>query len=268
MTIRTFVSDDVPRFLALAAAEGWTSDPWEFDFLLEHFPGGCLTLEEGGKAQAFVTALPHGTSGWIGNLIVAPDARGRGYGTLLMERAMDELLAAGVTTVWLTASLAGRPIYERMGFREIDQVARWSGRGRGQGERGDLIPLGRMVAMDRAGWGDVREPLLSAVVSRGSLLGGADGFLVVQPCGSGVQLGPWSCGDRGEASSLLGRVIGPAADEIPVILDVPVRNGAAAALLTAAGFSTVGRTALMYAGVVPAYDPTRIFALASMGSMG
>jgi GNAT superfamily N-acetyltransferase len=266
--IRSFEAGDFPAFLALASGEGWISDSWEFAFMLETFPAGCLALEEGGIPVAFVTAVRHGTSGWIGNLIVARDARGRGYGTLLMGRAVDALLAAGVATVWLTASPEGRRIYERMGFREMDQVARWGGCGSGKRRDVDSMPLGRLVAMDRAGWGDDRQALLAAVVTRGSLLCGADGFLVVQRCGSGFQFGPWSCRDKEEASVLLGRALESVGGGLPVFVDVPERNMAAAALLGAAGFSIRGRTVLMYAGMEPAYDPSRIFALASMGSMG
>lgn len=269
MEIRPFTSDDVPAFLALAAAEGWISDPWEFAFLLGSFPHGCLAMEEEGRPVAFVTAIRYGTSGWIGNLLVEKERRGRGYGTLLMRRSVDELLAAGIRTVWLTASLAGRPIYERMGFREIDQIARWSGRGTGQGSVGvDTISLSDMVDLDRAGWGDERQAILSAVVSRGSLLCGADGFLVVQRCGDAFQFGPWSCGGRREASALAGRALGVVGEGMPVFLDVPVRNIDAAALLNAIGFSITGRTSLMFVGWEPEYDPTRIFALASMGGMG
>ena len=269
MEIRPFAFDDVPAFLALAAAEGWISDPWEFAFLLGSFPRGCLAVEEEGRSVAFVTAIRYGMSGWIGNLIVTKRARGRGYGTLLMGRAMDELLDDGVRTVWLTASAQGRPLYGKMGFREIDQVVRWSGIGReGESEGGGSLSFEEMIAMDQAGWGDDRKALLAATVSRGSLLCETDGFLVVQRCGCRFQFGPWSCGGRGDASILLDRGIRVTGEGNPVFVDVPARNGDAATLLAASGFSVTGATSLMFAGEAPAYDSSRIFALASMGGMG
>lgn len=269
MEIRPFHARDVSGFLALAAAEGWISDPWELAFLLGNFPRGCLAVEEDGHPVAFVTAVRYGTSGWIGNLIVAKEARGQGCGTLLMKRATDELLAAGVKTAWLTASAQGRSLYEKMGFRGIDEVVRWSGVATGGVEwHGDPVDPEHLVPLDRAGWGDDRLAILAAAAGRGMVLREAAGFLAAQPCGSGFQVGPWAAGDRGAASVLLERVRPRLPQGARVLLDVPVRNGAAASILGAAGFTDCGRTVLMCAGDSPAYAPEKIFALATMGSAG
>lgn len=269
MTIRPLVSADVPRFLALAAAEGWMSDPWEFLFLLDAFPAGCLALEENEGAVAFVTAVRYGVSGWVGNLVVARHARGRGHGTLLMGRAVDQLRAAGVRTVWLTASAAGRPLYEKMGFREMDGILRWSGTARGGGDGGsDPARRGDLVLLDRAGWGDDRGAVLAAVAARGMVLREAGGFLLLHPCGDNYQVGPWAAADRAAASRLLDRALSRRPSGSRLLLDVPVRNGAAASLLNDAGFTPGGRTVLMCLGDRPAYVPERIYALATMGSIG
>lgn len=269
MEIRHFVPDDVPLFLSLAAAEGWVSDPWEFAFLLGSFPRGCLAVEEEGRPAAFVTAVRYGTSGWVGNLIVAKDVRGRGLGTRLMRRAVDELLADGVKTVWLTASSAGRPLYEKMGFREMDGVVRWRGTATGGAEGGsDPVRPDELISLDRAGWGDDRAALLAAVAVRGMVVRQGGGFLVAHPCGDGFQVGPWAAADRSVAAGLLGRALSRLQPGAQVILDVPVRNVAAVALLNDAGFIVSGRTVLMCVGVEPVYVPERIFALATMGSAG
>lgn len=269
MMIRPLTGADVPRFLALAAAEGWQSDPWEFAFLLDAFPAGCLALEEGGVAVAFVTAVRYGESGWVGNLIVAPDARGRGYGTLLMGRAMDELRAAGARTVWLTASTAGLPLYRKMGFQEMDGIVRWSGTARGGGEgAGDPVHPDGLMHLDRAGWGDDRSAIVAAVAARGEVLREEGGFLLLHPCGDNVQVGPWAAADRGVAARLLDRALSRPPAGSRLLLDVPARNVAAASLLNDAGFTPGGRTVLMCRGERPAYLPERIFALATMGSIG
>ncbi len=269
MKIRPFCPDDVSLFLALAAAEGWISDPWEFAFLLNSFPRGCLAVEEDGRPVAFVTAVRYGTSGWIGNLIVAKGYRGRGYGTLLVGRAIDELLVAGAGTIWLTASAQGRPIYEGLGFREMDGVARWRGTASGGAEwHRDPVDPEELLPLDRAGWGDDRRALLAAVAGRGMVLREGEGFLVAHPCGSGFQVGPWAAEGRGVASGLLGRALSCLRGGAEVLLDVPVRNGAASSVLDGAGFTVCGRTVLMCVGDEPAYEPEKIFALATMGSVG
>lgn len=235
---------------------------------MDTFPRGCLAVEDG-TAVGFVTAARYELSGWIGNLIVAKDLRGCGYGSRLMGRALDELLASGIKTVWLTASEQGRPLYEKMGFREIDSVVRWRGTATGKGDRGgDQVRLDELVALDRAGWGDDRSDILAAVAARGMVMWERGGFVAVQPCGGGFQMGPWTAVDAGVAEGLLDRARSCPGRGEQVLLDVPARNGGAHRILTSAGFTAVGRTVLMYYGTPPAYDPDRIFALATMGSIG
>lgn len=267
MEIGPFTQESLDRFLALAGAEGWISEPWELSFLRQAFPRGCLAAVVAGRPVGFITAIRHGTGGWIGNLIVERGSRGRGVGARLMERALDELVTDGVETVWLTASPAGRPLYERMGFREMDSVTRWVGIGSSGSVVADSVPMEELVSLDREGWGDRREALLAAVGGRGTLLAEEGGFLVVQPCGEGFQIGPW-CGGKGCSGALLARARAVAGSGKRVVLDVPVRNVSASALLNGAGFSVAGRTSLMYVGRIPTYDPLKIFALASLGSMG
>lgn len=269
MEIVPFTPAEVPAFLALATAEGWVCDPWEFSFLLGTFPRGCLAGMIDGRPVAFVTALKHGTGGWVGNLIVAPGSRGKGAGPGLMARALAALQAAGADTVWLTASEAGRPIYEKMGFREIDVITRWTGEGRGTGEV-TPAPAGpdALAAADRAGWGDDRSALLAAVAQRGMVLTSPGGSLVLQPCAGSIQIGPWGGAPPDGAAELLQQARATVPAGTRIVLDAPVRNIAAARIFAAAGFTVCGRNSLMFAGITPAYRPELIYALASMGSMG
>ena len=256
-------------FLELASAEGWICDRWEFDFLLRTFPRGCLVARANGRAVAFVTCIKYGRSGWIGNLLVREDLRGKGIGAALMREALNSLAGAGVETVWLTASERGERIYERLGFVAIDRIKRWTGQGReGGAVASRRISTAHMVTVDHAGWGDRREAILAAVAERGTVCGGPGGFLVVQPTVGGVQLGPWGCSSREAAAKHLDKALAATGAETEVFLDVPVRNVAAAAFLSARGFRVTGTNTLMYLGHTPHYDPERIYALASFGSMG
>jgi len=267
MEISPFGKEDTGGFLALAAAEGWISAPWELDFLRETFPSGCLVCRDEGRGVAFVTSIKHDRSGWIGNLIVERALRGRGIGSTLLLRALEALLTAGVRTVWLTASESGRPIYERLGFSAIDTVHRWEGRGALASCR-TAVRAEEISAQDASGWGDVRVSLLRTVAERGRCLTVPGGFLVTQPWEEGVQIGPWGCACATAAAELLGRSFAPDPDGGRFFLDVPEGNGTASALLRSDGFLPRSSAILMYRGETPAYAPERIYALASMGSMG
>ena len=50
------------------------------------------------------------------NVYVVPEHRGHALARFMVEAALDECRTRGVNTVTLTASEAGRPTYERLGF--------------------------------------------------------------------------------------------------------------------------------------------------------
>lgn len=267
MDIGPFTRQNIPGFLALAEAEGWISGAWELEFLLDAFPSGCLVCRVDGNPVAFITTVKYGQSGWVGNLIVAREWRGRGIGSRLLDRGIAALVEAGTRTVWLTASGSGRPIYQRLGFSAIDTVVRWQGRG-GLAKGCGKAQAREIAMLDAAGWGDARASLLRAVSRRGPSVLMPDGFLVCQQWGDSLQLGPWGCADPATAAALLGRALVPSVNGVRMFLDVPEGNGAAGGLLRSSGFTPAATTVLMYLGDAPAYTPRLIYSLASMGSMG
>lgn len=262
-----FCNDDISDFLSLATEEGWLSEAWELEFLRTTFPAGCLVCRNKGIPVAFLTSIKYEKSGWIGNLLVRKEWRGQGLGSALFERALEVLDEAGTKTIWLTASESGRPIYERQGFLAVDTVHRWQGTGNIMA--GD--PEGNftgMLALDEIGWGDCRELLLRSTINRGSISSLPGGFLVSQKWGNAFQIGPWSSLEPKIAQELLENSFSPATDGPRVFLDVPAGNREATKLMNRAGFSIQSSTTLMYRGEKPDFAPERIYALASMGSMG
>jgi GNAT superfamily N-acetyltransferase len=268
MQTELFRHADIDIFLELADGEGWVCDRWEFEFLFRTFPQGCLVARDGERPVGFITSIKYRESGWVGNLLVRKELRGNGVGTMLMEKALSALSAAGAGTVWLTASPSGKPIYEALGFVAVDVVNRWVGTGiGGHPTVPETMNHSEMLAIDQAGWGDWRDTLIDAVAVRGRVLSVAGAFLVCQPCGGGLQLGPWS-GTGHAAQVLLGYALAETEAGERIFLDVPIRNTVQTDLLLKMGFSIRGSTLLMCRGEAPAYAPERVFALASMGSMG
>ncbi|WP_339095186.1 GNAT family N-acetyltransferase [Deinococcus sp. VB142] len=60
--------------------------------------------------------------GYVMNVYVRPDRRGRGLARRLLERVLEECEARGVTLVSLHASEAGRPLYEQLGFKPTNEL--------------------------------------------------------------------------------------------------------------------------------------------------
>jgi ribosomal protein S18 acetylase RimI-like enzyme len=267
--IDQFQQGDVHDFLSLAADEGWICDHWEFDFLLRSFAPGCLVARVDDAPVAFITAIKYDKSGWLGNLLVRSDMRSKGIGSMLMKKSLKVLMDAGARTVWLTASDAGKAIYERLGFVAIDTIKRWRGMGGGV-DAPAPVPCSPVdiPALDQSGWGDMREVILSHLLGRGKVVSNYGGFLICQHSTGGMQVGPWGATGRAAAEELLDTALAEVGEATRVFLDVPLRNVDAVTLLHSRHFSIRGSTALMFLGEVPAYNPSRIYALASMGSMG
>jgi GNAT superfamily N-acetyltransferase len=62
--------------------------------------------------------------GFISNMYVEPEYRRRGLAQELMGLAEAELLRRGVTYAALQASAAGRPLYEKLGWRATTEMGK------------------------------------------------------------------------------------------------------------------------------------------------
>lgn len=276
MNISRLRHDQIDGFIELATTEQWLVEPWELEFLLEAFPDGCHAARDaGGTVTGYVTALRHERSGWIGNLIVAPQSRGQGVGGALFCRALQALRSAGAETVWLTASPMGQALYERHGFRCVDTILRWTGCGRGRfsgHDRETAAAAGmidrNVVEIDSRAWGDCRRRLLEATAARGRVSGDQDGFIVRQPAGRSVQLGPFAARNGHAAAGHLRTALAGIPRGTQVYLDAPAANRAAGRLYCRQGMRIAGSSQLMYCGRRPDYRPELLYGLASMGSCG
>jgi GNAT superfamily N-acetyltransferase len=85
-------------------------------------PGGQIffVLDEHNQVQGTCAVLPHGVGSFeIAKMAVAPAARGRGYGDLLMEAAVSFAAEAGARQVIIVSNTVLAPairLYEKHGF--------------------------------------------------------------------------------------------------------------------------------------------------------
>ena len=106
-------------------------EPWVRERLADGRYVG-LFLEEDEKLLAacgifFMDFPPHHLDpnpvrAYLLNFYTAPEARGRGLATQLLQHAVDECHKANVRVITLHASKFGKPIYEKSGFTQNNEM--------------------------------------------------------------------------------------------------------------------------------------------------
>ena len=181
-------------------------------------PRGAWLPAEGGAPVGYVTAIKYGVSGWIGNLIVSGSMPGQGGREHSHGKGIAGSGRCGGETVWLTASN-----WESR-FTKSSALRWWMSSTAGRGRVHGAAQAGGSRSPVTKSWpwttpaGGTGEMRLSMPLFDEAACSAADGaFLISQPCGDGIQLGPWG-GDSVCAARLLDEVLleaGKGAQDLP-----------------------------------------------------
>ena len=103
------------------------------EFFLKHIASGDFIsfLAFGGNTAAACSGMslqvhpptytnPSGKSGYVTNMFTRPEWRHRGLALMLVDRLVDAARTAGCAALYLNASAMGRPLYEKYGFRTVE----------------------------------------------------------------------------------------------------------------------------------------------------
>jgi len=227
---------DAARCLALSTEAGWnqTTDDWQFHARI----GKAIGLEtpEGDLIATGVTLPAAPDVGWIAMILVATPWRGRGVGRRVMQTLLNDPSYSGFA---LDATELGLPLYQRLGFREMETIQRFRFDG-GVSRQPHGLPEPKVrtpfeyVAAQLAMREDVR------IVRSGTAFG------LVRPGREKVHIGPIRSNSEADAYDLVKSVLESTAEG--VLVDVPVRAGTFCRRLETLGF-----------------EPTRAFVRMSLG---
>jgi GNAT superfamily N-acetyltransferase len=202
--VRVLKVSDIPQAMLLKDAEGWNQTEQDWRRLLELAPDGCFGIEHKGKLVATTTAISYGlTLAWIGMVITAPEFRGRGLASRLMETALAYLDARQMQCVKLDATSMGSGLYRRFGFEDERPVERWlraaapASAPNIAGKAGDWD-----AQLDRLVFGIDRSALL-AMLARVESMSIPGGYALGRPGSHAAYFGPCIATDPRVAKSLL-----------------------------------------------------------------
>lgn len=79
-----------------------------------------IYILEDGEIAAYARILPKGVAharASLGRIVTPPAFRNRGYGRILVEKALEDLFHSGETSVKISAQVHAIGFYEKLGFR-------------------------------------------------------------------------------------------------------------------------------------------------------
>ncbi len=264
MRLRAMTIADIPAGMRLKELAGWNQTAADWRRFLACSPHGCFVAEVDAQVCGTVATIPfEDRFAWIGMVLVDPEYRGRGFGTTLLETAIDALERLNLAALKLDATPQGKPLYEKLGFRSEYEIGRWTRRRSPSGSansstaaRESVSPelLESICEFDRHVFGADRRYLLTSLheeapeFTRGILRDGTlRGYTFGRRGSFADHLGPWMATDAGTARHLLQDFLASSSREVQ-IADCPSAHAAAGDLLTSVGFSHTRQLIRMFRG--------------------
>ncbi len=214
--LRSLGPEDVPAAARLSAAFKWPHRPEDWRMMLDLGLGFAATSAAG---ELVGTALwwPCGErAATLGMVLVAPDAQRRGLGRAMMDTILEQTRGRALM---LTATVAGRPLYDALGFAPFGTVAQHQGETRGPVSSPRVRPArdddrAAILALDLAAFGFSRTALLTRLLEVGTAQvlddgGGVSGFAIRRAFGRGSLIGPVVAQARDDALALIGTSLAP-----------------------------------------------------------
>lgn len=209
LDIVPFGTQHLQGALVLSRQAGWPHrhEDWEMALALSN---GVVALENE-KVVGTTLTTRYGADCATINMVVVDEAmRGRGLGRRLMEAGLD---AARGMPCRLIATQEGLPLYEKMGFREVETILQHQGFCPAVDAPVDVewaLPghLPEIAALDQDAFGADRGGLISYLKDIGRFAvirrdGHVVGFSAVRPFGRGEVIGPVVAENAEDARKLI-----------------------------------------------------------------
>jgi GNAT superfamily N-acetyltransferase len=264
--IRALGPADHAQCVALSLDRGWLPARRQWELLLDQAEGFGIDAPDGHGLAGSVTLGRYGALASVGLMLVASRYGRRGLGRALLEHLLG---VAQAGTVYLTATSAGRPLYDKLGFRPIRASAQYTGvfvpepGGRPATRSARQSDLAAILDLDRAAFGADRGFLLrhltGGFASQLRLLPDRTGYGAAWHTGDVTTIGPVIAPDVTSARSLVTDLAASAAG--PVRLDIDPGRPGLADWAAARGLVRAGQTTFMARGPwPPPGDRDRVFA--------
>jgi ribosomal protein S18 acetylase RimI-like enzyme len=261
ISIRKLVDADLETADAILklAFRGSTSRLHDLQLYRQIQPDGWFVASQAEQLIGLVGATTYGTFAHVGLMAVHPAAQRQGAGIALMQFILARLEEQQVSEVWLDASAAGRPLYDKLGFVAYDETFLFQRNNpSAPPEQSPHIQtlskreLDELVRVDREVFGANRrkvfQVLLEAFPERAFTQRDEAGRLLGYIFAQNNRIGPWVMLQSSCAEALFRAALAlPYAE--PITVTVPAMNQVALGLLSSYGFERVRTNQHMGRGI-------------------
>jgi len=275
--IKNMKHEDFEFALRLTNLMSWDYARRDFEWMTHFEPAGCFVALDSYRRIGITTTITYENLGWIGNVIVSPEHRGRGIGSRLVEHAVDYLRNRSADFIGLYSYPETLQFYNNLGFREGESFLRLSIRG-GCGffeksEKMRLEELKGVIELDSKCFGACRKKVLTKIFNefkelcRVTLVDGkVVGYIMGTKSAAGIEVGPCICHPkyRENALNLLKATLSHVKAK-KISMGVPMRKFKLVNKLKEWGFKIDFKVIRMfYKGQTPAMKSNFIFAMESL----
>ena len=265
--IRLWTGADIDFVAACVEREGWGYSKRDMERCWQFEPDGCIIAEIQDKPVGHVFSICYGKTGWVGLLIVNPENRDKGIGTILMQAAIRYLQKRGAETIRLEAVEKAVPLYKRLGFGEEFDSLRFSKqlapkeKHKTHKENVFLMQesdIEKIAHFDSKYFGANRLRVLRSLYRESPLncfvakeKQRITGYIMSRKIGAVYRIGPWVCAKEKAkaASDLFHRCSGIVKDKEPMFrLGMPALNTNGTKLMEQLGFAFVSKSVRMVWG--------------------
>ncbi len=260
----------------IAANEGWNPGLYEAGCFYDTDPDGFFIGTFNRTPVGCIYAVAYGSGfGFIGNYIVEPGFRGRGYGIQLWNKALDYL--KGVNCIGLDGAIAQQKNYSKSGFKSAYRTIRFEGKPTGMKSNSrkilgiSKIPFKSILRYDNKLFPVERNSFLKRWIRQPDSF--ACGFVeneklkgygVIRKCKHGNKIDPLFADNTGVAKEILIKLTSSIKEEELYYLDIPEVNQDGLSLSGEFKMKRISKTVRMYLGTAPELPVRKIFGTTSL----
>jgi len=209
ISLETMKTGHLDEAVLLSREVGWPHRREDWELVLS-ISEGIVALQNG-RVVATTMMTPFGSNAAAINMVIVEKSiQGRGLGRKLMDAALEK---AGARNARLVATKEGLPLYEKLGFVAIGEIAQHQGKVRKVEAPANVFwarddEHERISALDRLACGLDRSKLMSALRRTAQFAvirerGEVAAFAGLRPFGRGLVIGPVVAASVHQAKDLI-----------------------------------------------------------------